>query len=374
MLKKINLFILFAIIIATLTGASCISLSGQSKGVVGMFRSDNKGDAWRQIVSYPTVQGVKNLAGLLVFKIFTDPSDDNALYLGTRGQGLYYTYDNGESWQSVAVMNNKFIYGLAVDPKDKCIIYTTDGAHVYRSTDCSRNWELMYTEEQLSKRFVDLVVSFKDSKSIYAVQTNGDFLRSNDSGVSWRIVKRFGFEVRTLVADPLKSDRLYLATYKDGLYRSDDGGVTWTDLSKGFENYSDSKIFNRLILNQAQKDSLFWISKYGILRSDDAGVTWKDLKLLTAPGSINIYSFAINPKNQSEIYYTGTILDNKNQNVRSTFYRSTDGGNNWVTKKLPTNTIPTTMLIHPVNNSMLFLGFTTLDQPASASSATNIKF
>jgi photosystem II stability/assembly factor-like uncharacterized protein len=374
MLKKINLFVLSVIVITTLMGAGCISLSGQSKGVMGMFRSDNKGDSWKAIVSYPTVQGVKSLSGLRVYKIFTDPSDQNAFYLSTRGQGLYYSYDNGESWQAVAVLNNKFIYGLAVDPKDKCNIYVTDGSHIYRTTDCLRNWELMFTEERPTQRFVDLVVSYKDPKIIYAIQTNGDFLRSGDSGVSWRIVKRFGVEVRTLIADPAKSDRLYLASYKNGLHRSDDGGVLWTDLSKGFDSFSDSKTFNRLVLNQAQKDSLFWISKYGILRSDDAGVTWKELKLLTAPGSINIYSFGINPKNQSEIYYTGTILDNKNQNVRSTFYRSTDGGVNWITKKLPTNTIPTAMLIHPINTAMIFLGFTTLDQPGSAASATNIKF
>ena len=126
--------------------------------------------------------------------------------------------------------------------------------------------------------------------------------------------------------------------------------------------YTDSLSFYRLTLNPGQRDSLFWISKYGILRSNDAGETWSDMKLLTPPGSVNIYAFAINPKNQKEIYYTGTILGPKNEHLRSTFYRTVDGGENWVTKKLPTNSIPIQFVMNTENSSQLFLGFTSLSK------------
>lgn len=360
MSKKIHLLLgLLAALV--LTGAGCIQFKSSAQGPMGVFRSGDAGETWQQKSVLLTAQGVKSLVGAKVYKIFTDPGDPKALYMGTRGQGLFYSYDNGDTWQASAVMAGKYIYGLSVDPRDKCTIYTSDGSHIYKTTDCQRTWNLLFTEERTTQRFVALAVDNGDSKTVYGAQLGGDIFRSKDGGVSWRIIKRFGFELRHLAVDPFNPRRLYAAAYNQGLYRSDDGGDNWASASNGFENFNDSLTFNRLVLNPTQKDSLFWISKYGILRSDNAGASWSDIKLLTPPGSVNIYGFALNPKNTSELYYTGTILGDNNKNVRSTLYKSVDGGVNWVTRKLPTNTIPVDLLTNRENGKILFLGFTVLD-------------
>lgn len=353
------LFILILLIITT--GAGCISFSSQSQGVKGMFRSDDQGENWKAISAYPTVQGVKNISGVNTYVVVRDPSDDNALYLGSRGQGLYYSYNNGDSWNMVPYFNNRFIYSIAIDPKNKCNIYVTDGSHIYNSIDCNRTWVLSYTEERISSRLSDLAIDFNNSKLIYASQVNGDILRSQDGGKSWLVVKRFGFGVRNIVVDPNIKNRVYVASHNKGFYRSDDAGVTWKNLSDDFSNYSQSNSYYRLIINPQKKGSLYWVSKYGILHSADYGENWTDIKLLTSPGSVNIYAFAVNPKNQKEIYYIGTVLSDKGKNVRSTFYRSSDGGNNWVTRKLPTNTIPVYLSVHPKNDKVIFSGFSALD-------------
>ncbi len=359
-MKKI--FTLFALVSGILLiGAGCIQTGGSGSGTMGVFRSNDKGDSWAPALAVPTAQGVKNIGGVNVFRLHTDPSDPNAIYLASRGQGLVYTYNYGTSWQTVDVFGGRFIYGLAIDPSNKCTIYVSDGANIYKTTDCSRTWKLMYTEQRPSQRFVSLAVDFGNPKMVYGGITGGDVLVSGDAGLSWRVVKRFGTELQYLTTDPLTPKRLYVATQRDGLFRSDDGGENWTDLNVGLDKFNDSKSFYRLVLNSGQKDSLFWISKYGILRSDNAGQDWTEMKLITPPGSVNIYSFAINPDNQKEIYYTGTILGEKNSHVRSTFYKSVDGGNNWVTKKLPTNTIPTYLLINPQNSSQLLIGFMNLE-------------
>ncbi|MFA5061892.1 MAG: hypothetical protein WC526_01985 [Patescibacteria group bacterium] len=344
-----------------LLGASCIQINGSTTGggAMGIFRSEDGGTTWVQKAALPTAKGVQSIGGAKVYRIFTDPSDANALYMGTRGQGLFYSYDNGDTWTAVSAMAGKYIYALAVDPRDKCTIFVSDGPHVYKTNDCLRTWSLAFTEERPDQRFTSLIVDYQNSSIVYGAEIGGDILRSKDGGSSWRIAKRFNFEIRSLVLDRFTGGRLYAAALTNGLYKSDDGGDNWTDLSSGFSSFSESKNFYRMYPNPAQKDSLFWVSKYGILRSDDAGKTWTDLKLLTAPGSVNIYSLAVNPKNQLEIYYTGTILSDSNANVRSTLYKTTDGGKNWVTKNLPTNTIPVDMLIQPANGKMLFVGFTT---------------
>jgi hypothetical protein len=143
--------------------------------------------------------------------------------------------------------------------------------------------------------------------------------------------------------------------------RSDDAGITWLDLRKPFEKFADSSKFYRLVLHATKSNTLFWISKYGILRSNDAGVTWQELAINTAPGSVNIYSFGLNPTNENEMYYTATTFDENNKPLRSTFFKSINAGKTWATKKLPTNTIPVALYVHPKNSTMLFLGFTLLD-------------
>ncbi|PIT88208.1 MAG: hypothetical protein COU29_02970 [Candidatus Magasanikbacteria bacterium CG10_big_fil_rev_8_21_14_0_10_36_32] len=352
-LCAISCFLLF-------TGASCITTTTQSQPV-GVYRSENKGDKWEQVAILPTAQGLKSIANIKVYRIFEDPSDSNAFYLGTRGQGLFYTYNNGDSWQSVAAMSGKFIYSMAVDPKDKCNLYASDGLHIYKSVDCSRSWELMFTEERGDQRFVSIGIDAADSKVVYAAQLGGDILVSRDSGISWQVIKRFNFQLQDMAIDYKTPKRIYVASYRNGLYRSDDSGVTWLDMNKGLEPFQDSKVFYRVSLNSAQKDSLYWICKYGILRSDDSGATWTDLKLLTPPGAVAVYGFAVSPNNQQEIYYTGTILGEKNEHVKSTFYKTSDGGITWVTKKLPTTTIPVMIKVNPTTDNVLLMGFAVLD-------------
>lgn len=361
--KNFSLVLALAAVVL-LTGASCLSLNQTSAGPVGMYRSLDKGETWQQIVALPTAKGVQSLAGLNIFRIYDDPSDQNAMYIGTRGQGLYFTYDNGDSWRSVSAMTGKFIYGLAVDPKDKCVIYASDGLHIYKTKDCTRTWDLVYTEERPDQRFVSIAVDYSNSKVIYGAQLNGDVIKSIDAGRSWRVMKRFGFTLQYMTADPSTPKRIYLASYREGLYRSDDGGESWNTYSKVFDEFTDSKIFYRLVLNPSEKDSLFWVSRYGVLKSKDAGVTWEVIKLIPPPGSVNIYGFAVSATSSKEIYYSATILSDQNKPVRSTFYKTVDGGNSWVTKKLPTNSIPTAIRVHPIKTDALFMGFTTLDQQA----------
>jgi photosystem II stability/assembly factor-like uncharacterized protein len=99
------------------------------------------------------------------------------------------------------------------------------------------------------------------------------------------------------------------------------------------------------------------VSPYGVLRSDDAGQNWKEVHLNTPPGAVNIYSFEVNPSNEQELYYTATVLGENGEHVRSTFYKSTNGGVSWATRKLPTASIPVSSYINP-KTGMLFLGFT----------------
>lgn len=362
MFRKLSLLSIVATLL--LTGASCINISGggtAAAGPMGTFRSSDKGETWQQTNALPTATGVVSVAGVRVYKLFTDPSDPNAIYMGSRGNGLYYTYDRGDTWHQADQLKGLFIYSVAVDPANKCVIYVTDGARIAKSVDCNRSWKVVYTDLN-SRGIRSITIDPFQSQNVYASLLSGDVIKSGDAGAGWRVIKTFNNSLQYITMDPLTPGRIYVAGVDSGLARSDDNGATWHGLTGGLQNYNDSLYFYRLILHPKKRDTLYWLSKYGILISRDAGQSWTDLKLLSPPGSVNIYSFGVNPNNDKEMYYVGTILG-ENASSRSTFYKTTDGGNNWVTKKMPTNTVPVSLLVHPDDNAVLFMGFTVPDAP-----------
>lgn len=349
------------VVAALLSGAGCIRLGASPTGPMGVFRSVDNGDNWQPAMAYPTPQGVGSIAGVKVYRMFSDPGDPNSLYLATRGQGLFYTYNNGDSWQSVPALDGKFIYGVAVDPSDKCTIYVTDGTQIFKTSDCSRTWESAYAESRPNERFVGIALDYRDPRRVYGALLGGDLMMSVDAGKSWRVAHRFQTELQHVATDPLAPGRIYVASYKSGLFRSDNGGAKWLNISAGLEPFSGSFNFYRLVLHPGRPNSLFWVSKYGVLRSNDAGVTWQEVPLIPPPGSVNIYTFAVSPQTEQSLYLTATVLGDKNQPLRSTFYRSDDGGKSWITKKLPTNTIPIGMYINLATPTTILMGFTLPD-------------
>lgn len=361
------LFVITGLLLTiVLTGQSCLAgkTTTQSNATLGMFRSDDKGENWREANALPTAKGVKSLNTLKVYRFFTDPSDPEAIYVTTRGQGVYYTYDRGDNWREIPDFAGKFIFSMAVDPKNKCVIYATDGVSIFKTTDCSRTWNIIFSEVRASIEIQSVAIDYGNSQVVYAAMTGGetlggDILISSDAGKSWQNIKHINMDVTLLVTDPLTPRRLYVIGRGSnaGLVRSDDGGITWKDLTLGLQKFPGNLDFYRLIMHSNKKDNLFWISKYGILRSVDAGVTWTEYKLTVSPGSINIYSFAINPTNDNELYFTGTD-GAQGEDGASRFYKSADGGKNWITKKLPTTFPPVAMYIHPKEPNMLMLGFT----------------
>ena len=143
-----------------------------------------------------------------------------------------------------------------------------------------------------------------------------------------------------------------MITNSNGLYVSANGGDNWSNNNAALKKFSGGISYRRHVLHPTLPNTIFWVSTYGILRSNDMGKSWSAYDLITPPGSANIYAFAINPQNENEIYYTATI------NTKSTFYKSMDGGNTWVTKKMPTGQSPTVLRVHPEQSSVLYMGFT----------------
>jgi photosystem II stability/assembly factor-like uncharacterized protein len=337
-----------------LIGQGCVSSSGSNTNVGpgGMFVSVDKGESWQSISLLPSLSGTKDLSSASVYRLFEDPQDSKAMYWATRNNGMLFSYDDGASWQQPkGPLSTGFIYGVAVHPKDKCTIYVTNGSFVYKSVDCNRSWVEIH-RDSVGSRITSIAVNPFPPHQIYITKNNGNILESEDAGISWKIKYYLGERIIDIFADPHVENRFFISTENMGIFRSVDSGARWEALDDQLKEFSGGLEYRRFVLSAAEPDLLYYVSTYGIHISEDGGNSWVTPNLIHPPGSARIFGFAVNPNNTKEMYYTATI------NERSTFYKTIDGGENWITKKLPSGQIPTALRVHPEKNDWIYLGFT----------------
>jgi photosystem II stability/assembly factor-like uncharacterized protein len=339
-----RLFALAALSSVVLTG--CISFKTAPPMVAGVFKSIDAGENWSAKNLLLTSAGVSNIAGTTIVSLTVDPQDARTLYLGTAADGLFYSYDEGESWLRSRGLQQGHIYAIAVDPHNKCIVYATLNNTVVKSIDCARTWREVYIDTVGTKIITALAVDAENSDLLYAANAVGDMLKSSDGGVTWRVTERTKARVMRVLVDPAQPTILYGATDRRGIWKSTDRGETWEDISVGLKPFSGALEYKDLRLIPDTANGLLLTTKYGILRSGDGGATWEPLALITPPTSTDIFAVAVSPKNGKEIYYA----------TATTFYKSVDGGANWITKRLPSAAIPSLMFIRTETPNTLFMG------------------
>jgi photosystem II stability/assembly factor-like uncharacterized protein len=337
-----------------LVGQGCIQITGSGGGANtsgGVFRSIDHGSTWLQKSSVASVGAPRNFSGLNVTTMALDPSDRKAIYAGTEG-GLFYSYDGGDSWQGANSLGGVNITSLAVSPSDKCIIFAGTGNKVMRSDDCTRTWTNVYFDPRPATTVTSVKIDSFNSANVYAATSQGDLLKSGDSGASWSPIHRFDNEVRQVLMTAADSRVIYVMTGSAGIWKTTDAGTSWTDLTHGLGDFAGALDNMMAVEDVARGGSLIVASNYGLLRTKDGGATWTPIALLTPPGSTRIYSLAISPKNSNFIAY-GT---------QSTLYRTVDGGSKWTTSRLPTARAATTLMIDPADEGILYMGTTLFKQ------------
>lgn len=333
-----------------LIGQGCVSVQVGKKGGVdgGIWKSADRGDNWSQKFSLPTASGVKSIAGVNTNSLTQDPSDSQAIYIGTNENGFLYSYDGGETWNQVDKLSLGRVDLPIIDPRDKCTIFIAQGNKLLKSTDCARTFNVTYFDARPNSRISASLIHPRKAGEILIGTSSGDLLKSADGGSSWAGVKTFPSQVQKIAIDPFSNLNFYVATRGHGVWKSADEGKTWQDLSPNMRQFTGSNEVLHFILDATANDSLFSVSKYGLLHSRDGGTIWEKINLLTPPATTIISSFILNPRNPREMYY-GTA---------TTFYRTTDGGETWSTKRLPTSRAATALMLDYSNPNVLYMGVT----------------
>ena len=227
----------------------------------GIWKTEDGGRQWKNISD--------GFFGGSIGSIAVSEDDSNVIYVGggestvrgnvSSGYGVWKTENAGKSWESVGLENSRHIPRLVVHPRDHQTVYAavlgniykpSSERGIYKSTDGGKTWNRkLFVNENAGA--VDLIMDPTNPRILYASTWNirrtpyslssggeGSALwKSVDSGETWKeISKNGGFAEGILgnigvAISPVNNDVVWAIVEnkdKGGVYKSMDGGSTWT--------------------------------------------------------------------------------------------------------------------------------------------------
>lgn len=332
-----------------LLGAGC----GGSSSVAstgGMWLSQNNGVSWTAMNALPSASGVGSISNADIISFAVDPSDDSALYVGTKSSGLLVSLDGGTTWSRPEDddVSAGAILDIAIASDDVCTYYVLKADVLMKTTTCGRVFSRAYVEGRTKEALTVLAIDWYDSNVLYLGTTAGEIYKSSDAGKTWTAVYTMKDSVSALEVSNADSRFVMMGGQRTGLYRSEDAGLNWISLEDSLKDYKNAdRVY--AIAQSADGSQVIASTKYGLLASDDKGLSYTGLSLLTAAGDVVITALSVDPDAENTFAY-GTD---------SALYVTTDGGSTWSTEKLPTSR--GSSVLRFMEDGSLWLGVQTLD-------------
>ncbi|HZT13517.1 MAG TPA: hypothetical protein VFA29_11965 [Candidatus Baltobacteraceae bacterium] len=322
------------------------------------------------------------------------PQQRGVYYFAATDGGVWKTTDYGRTWKPIFDgQDTGSIGALAVSSSDPNVIYAASGEGlrrpdlsvgdgIYKSTDAGKSWTHLGLRD--GRQINALAVDPKDPNRVFAAvmgrpygpNTERGVYRSTDGGVTWQKVLGGDADTgaATVVIDAANPQTVYAALWasrnppwrlrdilqlwnKGGLYKSTDGGTTWTQLKTGLPAG-----VGRIGLAIAPSDSnrvYAWVNDAagcGIYRSENGGASWMktNAEERVCGRGDDFSGLAVDPSDPNVVYAANTST-----------YRSTDGGKTFVAiKGAPGGDDYHTIWIDPADRNVILLG---VDQGATLS-------
>ncbi|HYE55983.1 MAG TPA: hypothetical protein VD996_14125, partial [Chitinophagaceae bacterium] len=291
-------------------------------------------------------------------------TNKNTFYFGATGGGVWKTTDGGSNWKNIS---DKYFGGtigaVAVAPSDESIIYVGEGENtmrgnvseglngMWRSDDGGRSWRNIGLKE--GRHIIRVIIHPKNPDIAWAAVMGHLFgpneergvYKTTDGGKSWKRTLYVNNQTGAsdLVMEPGNPNVFYAGTWRvirtpyslesggegSGLWKSTDGGETWTNIStkKGLPKGIWGIVGVAVAPSNTDKVyALVENASGGMFMSNDGGETWT---LTSSDNNIR----------QRAWYYTKVFVDPKNENLvyapNVGFMRSRDGGRTWQGVRTP---------------------------------------
>jgi photosystem II stability/assembly factor-like uncharacterized protein len=294
----------------------------------GVWRSSDFGLTWVPIFDDQLTGSIGALAAA--------PSNPNIIYVGSGeglqrpdlsvGDGIFKSTDAGKTWKFMGLNDAQQIGAVLVDPRDPNKVYVAVLGHpygpneqrgVFKSTDGGSSWDkILYKDENTGA--IALAFDPSNPEIIYADlwaarqgpwengswegKTSGLF-KSTDAGKTWRQLTkglpgvleglgRIGFSIAS--SDPKRIYATVAAEKKAGIYRSDDGGESWTLITTDQRLWGRGDDFAEIDADPKNEDVVY-VANTASYKSTDGGKTFTGFK--GAPGGDDYHTIWINPEN-----------------------------------------------------------------------------
>jgi photosystem II stability/assembly factor-like uncharacterized protein len=244
--------------------------------------------------------------------------DPNVIYAGTgeetvrgnvsEGDGMWKSTDAGKTWKRAGLGDSRHIARIRVHPRNPDLVYAAVLGHlfgpssergVYRSADGGATWKrVLYVDDHTGA--VDLAMDPANPRVLYAgmwrvrrtpysLESGGPgsgLWKSTDGGDSWTDLSHSpGLPKGTLgivgvAVSPTDPDNVYAFVEAEGggVFRSKDGGKTWQRTSADHELTQRAWYYGRIFADPADAESVYVVNVF-FLRSKDGGKTWKRIKV-----------------------------------------------------------------------------------------------
>jgi photosystem II stability/assembly factor-like uncharacterized protein len=280
-----------------------------------------------------------------VSDIAVDPRDRNTWYVAAASGGVWKTVNGGTTFEPIFDGEGSYSIGcVTVDPNDPLTVWVGTGENnsqrnvgygdgVYKSIDGGRSWQNVGLGE--SEHIGRIVVHPDDSETVYVAAQGplwgpgGDrgLYRTTDGGESWspllEISENTG--VSDLVMDPRDPRVLYAAAYQrrrrvwtlinggpeSAIYKSTDGGESWRKLENGLPEGDVGRI--GLAISPVNPDLLYAIVEAagdsgGFFRSTDAGGSWEKRSDYVSASPQYYQEIVPDPQDPDRVYSLDTWL------------------------------------------------------------------
>ncbi len=321
---------------------------------------------WAQSVPFDELRyrSIGPFRGGRVTAVAGVPTQGNVYYFGVTGGGVWKTIDGGRRWEPVSDghFETGSVGAIGVAESDPNVIYAgmgespirgnvSHGDGMYKSTDAGKTWKRTGLDDtrhiarvRVHPRNPDLVYVAALGHVFGPNEQRGVF-RSRDGGKTWEKVLDRGPNAGAidLILDPSNPRILYAGFWEvhrkpwtlesggpgSGLWKSTDGGDTWTDLTRnaGLPRGLWGKV--GVTVSPANPERVWAIveaEEGGVFRSEDGGKTWARFN-------------AERRLRQRAWYYTRIYADPKNAEIvyvlNTGFYRSRDGGRTYTGIPVP---------------------------------------
>ena len=309
-------------------------------GSGGVWKTENAGTTWMPLTD--------NMPFYSTGCITIDPHNNSSIWLGTGenvggrhvgiGHGVYHSKDGGKSWKDMGLKKSEHISKIIVHPEDPNTLWvasqgplwspggerglfkTTDGGKTWKNTLDINEWtgvtdlvidptnpDILYAASWQKHRNVAALIGGGPGTSLYKSVNGGDSWSKIDKGLPGSNKGKIG-----LAISPMQPNVLYAAVELDkragAVYRSENSGGSWSKMSDTVSGGTGPHYYQELVASPHVFDKIY-LMNVRVLVSDNGGKTFYTMTERKKHSDNHSLTFKANDPNYMLIGTDGGIYE-----------------------------------------------------------------